>query len=132
MSPFLNLSIDALRARLNDAPAEVQLIDVRAPAEYAVSHLPGAAHEQDVDRIAKRAGAAADQTVVVYCSVGYRSAAVAKELRERGHDNIFNLRGSIFAWANRDLPVIRPDGPTEEVHPYDAHWGQLLDHSYHP
>jgi len=126
------LSIDALRTRLDDPAAGVRLIDVRQPAEYAVSHLPGAVHEQDVDRIARRAEANPDQTVVVYCSVGYRSAGAAAALHQRGHENVFNLRGSIFAWANRDLPVVGPHGPTRQVHPYDAHWGQLLDSRYHP
>lgn len=126
------MRIDALRDRLADPAADVRLIDVREPAEFAVSRLPGAIHEQDPQRIAALAEVNPGRTIVVYCSVGYRSAEVAKRLHQRGHGNVRNLRGSIFAWANRGLPLVGPDGPTDEVHPYDAHWGQLLDARYHP
>lgn len=126
------MSIDDLRQRLNDSSPDIRLIDVRRPAEYTVSRLPGAVHEPDIERIAAAAEADPGQTLVVYCSVGYRSAEVAEQLHKRGHRNVFNLRGSIFAWANRGLPLIGPDGPTQQAHPYDAHWGQLLDPEHHP
>ncbi|MFP4203710.1 MAG: rhodanese-like domain-containing protein [Opitutales bacterium] len=121
--------IEEVRHELEAPGSDVLLVDVREEEEYAVSHLPGAIHEQDIDRIALLAEADPERPVILYCSVGYRSTGVAKQLHERGHGNIHNLRGSIFAWANRGLPLIGPDGPTREVHPYDAHWGQLLERS---
>ncbi|MCP5518945.1 MAG: rhodanese-like domain-containing protein [Verrucomicrobiales bacterium] len=104
------------------------LLDVRAPAEYAVSHLPGAVNAADVPA-ARAAIAAAGGTrrVVLYCSVGYRSAALAVQLIERGCTNVFNLEGSVFQWANEGRPLRRGNEEATVVHPFDADWGRLLN-----
>ena len=119
------------RAELADALAEgraVVLLDAREAAEFAVSHLPGAQRVTSaIGAAAVLEGTAPDALVVAYCSVGYRSAALVKELRERGVDNAVNLEGSIFAWANAGLPVYRGDLEVDEVHPFDDAWGVLLD-----
>lgn len=103
------------------------LIDVREPAEYAISHLPGAINLQDVDRIADLADHAYDNTVVLYCSVGYRSSAIAQQLADIGVDNVVNLQGSLFAWANQGHRLVSRAGITSAVHPYNEYWGQLLN-----
>jgi hypothetical protein len=64
--------------------------------------------------------------VVVYCSVGWRSAALADRLLAAGLDDVHNLRGSIFDWANKGLPLVRDGEPAREVHPYGRLWGLLL------
>ena len=107
------------------------LLDARGPDEYAVSHLPGA-RRVDPDADAAALGSAlADvdrrRPVVVYCSVGARSAAVARRLRKAGFERVENLRGSIFRWANEGRPVVRDGEVVGEVHPFDAVWGRLLD-----
>lgn len=103
------------------------LLDVREADEFAVSHLEGARLATDVDMaLAQLEGVPRDEPVVVYCSVGYRSSRLAAELAERGFTDVANLEGSIFAWANEGRPVVRGDAPADEVHPYDASWGELL------
>ncbi len=124
------MTIDGLRQR-RQADRGLLLIDVRAEEEYAVSRIPGAIHLTDADAIATRAAAHVGP-VVLYCSVGYRSGELAAELAERGHTEVYNLKGSIFAWANRGFELEDADGPAETVHPYDDHWGRLLDEEYHP
>ncbi|GAB5499734.1 MAG: rhodanese-like domain-containing protein [Pseudohongiellaceae bacterium] len=109
----------------NDIPA---LVDVRAADEFRVSHLPGAENLITAAAIAA-AYPDRDAPVVVYCSVGYRSAAVAAELASLGYDQVFNLRHSIFAWANADRPLVNAAGPTDKAHPYNFVWGRLLDAS---
>lgn len=104
------------------------LIDVRHPSEYAVSHIPGAINLTDAQAIAELAEQN-DKPVVVYCSVGYRSAVMARELAQHGLGDALNLQGSIFAWANEGRPLSSPDGATDKVHPYDDFWGKLLDES---
>jgi rhodanese-related sulfurtransferase len=103
------------------------ILDVRTPAEYAVSHLagaknvpPGAKPEQVL------AGVARDAPVVAYCSVGYRSSEFAQEARKAGWTSVVNLEGSIFAWANEGRPLVDAKGPAAKVHPFDAQWGRLL------
>lgn len=116
-----------LAAALEADPAGVVILDARAPEEFAVSHLPGA-HlvGADADAAGRLAAAAAGARVVVYCSVGYRSAALVDRLRERGHANAVNLEGSIFRWAGEGRPVYREAARVEQVHPYDDRWGALL------
>ncbi len=104
------------------------LIDVREPAEYAISHIPGAINLTHAEAIADYIKTQ-DKPVVVYCSVGYRSAAIARELAQYGVHNVSNMQGSIFAWANEGRELVDENGVTDKVHPYDEHWGKLLDQS---
>ena len=110
------------------------LIDNRNPREYAVSHLPGAVNLMTVPEI--EAAAIPRQTsLVVYCSIGYRSAALARRLQAAGYHNVENLEGSIFQWQKRGLPLMSSVGPVKRVHPYDGFWGALLNPevvAYHP
>ena len=106
------------------------LIDVRAEQEFAVSHLQNAIHATEaksiLQTIESSASGSAPRTVVVYCSVGYRSARVAKELLNAGHEKTFNLEGSIFQWANEGRPVYRAGNPVNDVHPYSRLFKCLL------
>jgi rhodanese-related sulfurtransferase len=102
------------------------VIDVRDQAEYEVSHIPGAIHMPHAENIAALA-IEKDKNIIVYCSVGYRSAIVAQQLQKLGFNNVTNLEGSIFSWANQGLPMNNQIGITKEVHPYNQHWGQLLE-----
>lgn len=88
--------------RSDDPPL---LLDVRTPAEFAVSHLRGARRvDPDVPDLASLR-LPQNARVVVYCSVGYRSAEIADRLRERGVTRVYNLLGGIFEWANEDRPL---------------------------
>lgn len=102
------------------------LIDVRRAEEYAVSHLPGARHLSTVEAI-QQSDIPADATLVLYCSVGYRSAQLAEKLPAAGYKNVMNLEGSIFEWYNQGHPVVADGNPTSRVHPYNRTWGLLLD-----
>ena len=73
---------------------------------------------------------AKNDPIVVYCSVGYRSARLAHWLAGQGYTTFRNLTGGIFQWANDDRPVFRDDRPVTEVHPYDQRWGLLLESRY--
>ena len=102
------------------------LLDARSPAEQFVSQLPGA---RRVD--ARRPNVSAleipnDATVVVYCSIGLRSAAIVEELEAIGIRNVYNLEGGIFDWANQDRALVRGEAQVTEVHPYNQFWGMLV------
>ena len=125
------VTTDALAAELERRPAPL-LLDAREAAEYAVSHLPGA-RRVDPDAsagslAAALGGVARDRPVVVYCSVGVRSASVATRLASAGFTDVRNLEGSVFRWAGEGRPLVGEGGAaTDLVHPYDATWGRLLD-----
>jgi rhodanese-related sulfurtransferase len=107
------------------------LLDIREEAEYAVSRLPGAKHVKpdQITAYAKSQLESLPKTtpIVVYCAVGARSAIAAQALAELGFNNVLNVKGSIFAWANEGRAL---EGGTR-VHPYDAHWGALLKQELH-
>ena len=117
----------ALATTLRDKPGAVILLDTRTPTEYRISHLQGArfvdfgsfeqATFQDLPR---------DQTVVVYCSVGYRSERVGERLKALGFRDVRNLYGGIFQWVNEGRPIYNARGQTQDVHPYSALWSTWL------
>lgn len=110
------------------------LLDVRTQAEFDVSRLPGA---RRVEPDAKPATVKVtldpgnpNRPVVLYCSVGFRSSALAEKLMKDGMTNVFNLEGSIFAWANEGRPLERDGQPTSKVHPYNKTFGKMLLPNY--
>ena len=106
----------------------VVLIDARKHEEYAVSHLTGAKRASNVEEArAALEGVTLNSPVVVYCSVGYRSSALVRDIEDLGFTKVFNLEGSIFQWANEGRSVYRDGMKVEVVHPYDSKWGELLD-----
>jgi rhodanese-related sulfurtransferase len=117
------VSTASLAAELeNDEPV---LLDVRTRDEYATSHIRGAMRVEpgsDPSRLDLPSG----RPVVVYCSIGYRSADFAERLRARGIQ-ARNLAGGIFQWANEGRPMVDDGEATQLVHPYDATWGRLVD-----
>lgn len=108
------------------------LLDARAEEEYAVSHLAGARRVDPDDDALDPTDLPRDTLVVVYCSVGYRSAAVVRRLARAGFSHAYNLQGGIFEWANEGRPVERDGVRVAEVHPYGGVWGQMLDARFHP
>jgi rhodanese-related sulfurtransferase len=124
------LATDELASWLADStrPAPF-LVDGRSAGEFSVSHLRDAANLTTVSEV--KSVVLPSRPVVVYCSVGYRSSALAQKLQKAGFAHVYNLEGSIFKWANEGHPVFRGTSEVEEVHPYNATWGKLLDQRLH-
>ncbi len=118
------VDVDSVR----NSPGRYLLLDARAEREYQVSHLPGARWaDYPGPRREALAGVSLNQPIVVYCSIGYRSEHVARNLREQGYTNVSNLYGSIFEWANRGYPLEDGAGrPVKRVHGYNASWSQWV------
>lgn len=120
-------STAALAARLA-AGERVLLLDARERAEFEVSHLPGAVWIGPAGaELGARGPLPLEQPMVVYCSVGWRSAEATRLLRQAGADRVENLSGSIFRWANEGRPLVdAADRPTTVVHPFGSAWRFLL------
>ena len=124
-----HLSVESLAARLASASTESKpvILDTRELDEYEVSHLRDAIHVgPDVIRSEIHKSLEPSRTIVTYCSIGYRSAVVARQLTELGFEHVYNLEGSIFRWAAEGYEIIREGRPTGEVHPCTRRWGLLL------
>ena len=126
------LSTEGL-AKLLAKDVDVVLLDARSREEFETSHLQGALRADSV-REARRALKQRGEKpiVVVYCAVGYRSSRLAQQLKARGVEDVFNLEGSLFKWANEGRPLYRGAEQVRQVHPFDEDWGTLLHPSRHP
>lgn len=117
-----------LYQKLEKNPDSLYVLDSRAKEEYQVSHIPNAKwigyknrQKEKLKDIPREA------TVVLYCSVGYRSEKVGEDLLESGFQEVYNLHGSIFKWKNQGYTVYNTAGkPTDSIHTYSKKWSQWL------
>ncbi len=119
----------ATLASLMEANRNVLIIDVRRAEEFQVSHIPGAAHLDNADKIARYLATAAPlPEFVVFCSAsGVRSARLLREMPEKWPLTGANLAGGIFAWANEGRPLINEAGEAvRQVHPESRFHGRFL------
>jgi adenylyltransferase/sulfurtransferase len=80
------------------------LVDVRQPAEFAVSHLPGAINIP-VDELAERFDELASaQRVLFVCRSGARSLAACRLAIQRGIFHPAHLEGGLLAWSRENDP----------------------------
>ena len=103
------------------------LIDARKVEEYAVSHLPNALQVESTEAV-EHIVLNKQDLIVVYCSIGYRSARLAQKLVAAEYSAV-NLEGSLFQWANENRPLVCEGHPTNQVHPFSSFWGRLLNDS---
>ncbi|MCB0574532.1 MAG: rhodanese-like domain-containing protein [Saprospiraceae bacterium] len=89
--------------------AEVQLVDVRTPAEYADGHLAGARNiDYYDDHFTSLIGQLdKDKPVMVYCAKGGRSASAAEKFHNAGFKDVLDLDGGIIAWKEAGMPVVK-------------------------
>jgi rhodanese-related sulfurtransferase len=95
---------DELKARI-DEHADLRVVDVRRPTEYAAGHVPGATNIP-LAELARRIGEleAARPTAVV-CASGFRSSAATSVLEQRGFPEVYNLVGGTNGWVASGFPV---------------------------
>ena len=107
---------------------DVTIFDTREQEEYAVSHLANSIQLSPKGDIPQWIlNMDHDKPIVLYCSVGYRSENVGRELKKQGFTNVYNLYGSIFDWVEKGYPLEDMEGkPTLRVHTYNQRWGKLL------
>lgn len=128
------LRTDELHSWLSSSKREsLLLIDARAKEEFQVSHISGAENipYKCKNPLEYLTNIRPDTPIVVYCSVGYRSSILAKKLQKLDFKEVYNLEGSIFKWANEGRPLVQGQTKAHKVHPYNTHWGALLEKKYH-
>jgi len=123
-------------ARKSAAGEAFVLLDVRSKAEFAVSHISGAVRIDpgaSLEAVENAIGPIEpDDTIVLYCSVGYRSTRLAelllKKLGPQRSPHLFSLEGGIFQWHNDARSLENEAGATLWVHPFNAARRELLRH----
>lgn len=102
------VSVDQLKEQI--ANRELQIVDVRRPAEYGGGHVPRAlnaplaALDSTIDQLPLEK----DKPTAVICAGGYRSSAAASLLEQQGFTNLINVSGGTGAWINAGYPVETP------------------------
>lgn len=91
-----------LRARIESG--EVQLLDVRAAAEFSAGRIPGARHAFLGKLMREAAALDPAKPVVTQCLGGGRSAIAASVLQRAGF-NVTNMQGGYQAWTDAGLPT---------------------------
>lgn len=91
-------------ARRSAQAAEVSVIDVRSPQEWAKGHVPGARHIFLPDLPGQLETLDKTKPMAVYCDSGYRASIGASLLQSHGLE-VSNVPGSWQAWKTSGLPV---------------------------
>jgi rhodanese-related sulfurtransferase len=102
------------------------LLDSRTHAEHALSHLDGARRIDPAAHDLAALDLPRTAPLVVYCSVGYRSAVLCRRLAAQGYTDVRNLAGGIFQWANEGRPLQSDAGGDVRVHPFSRFWAAWL------
>jgi hydroxyacylglutathione hydrolase len=102
------VSVDQLKEQI--ANRELQIVDVRRPAEYSNGHVPRAVNAplSALDRTIDQLPLQKDKPTAVICAGGYRSSAAASLLQQQGFTNLINVAGGTGAWINAGYPVETP------------------------
>lgn len=107
------MPVDELGHQLADR-RDLQLIDVRRPAEFAGGHIEMARHSE-LAHLAERAGELdRGRPVAVICQSGYRSSIASSILAKHGFSQVFNVVGGMNAW--KTLDTAGATGPATVAH----------------
>jgi len=89
--------------------SELQIVDVRRPAEYVNGHVPRALNAPlaNLDHAIGALPLQKDKLTAVICAGGYRSSAAASLLQKQGFSNLLNVSGGTGAWIDAGYPVDR-------------------------
>ena len=100
------MSVHELNKRVRD----LQIVDVRSPAEWKNGHVPGARHIF-LPELRKRIGELdRSAPTAVYCGSGYRASIATSILKPAGFEKLWNVPGSWEAWKKARLPIEGGDG----------------------
>jgi len=101
----------------------VIFVDVRSKKERKVSMIPGALTKREFE---KRKKYMTLLTIVVYCTIGDRSAKYTEKLNKKEFQ-AFNLKGGILAWTHAHQGLEDEFGPTNKLHVYGEQWNLAAD-----
>jgi len=100
--------VDAQAAReLLESAEPPFLVDVRRRDEWDEGHIPGATHipRGSLESRIEKAAPDRDRPILVYCSVGERSAFAARTLGEMGYEDVTSLAGGFTDWKRNGFPT---------------------------
>lgn len=92
--------------------SDVDIVDVREPAEWLTGHVPGARLVPLAQLRADPKGALPRDNVVFVCAKGKRSETAAMVALQLGRAQVYSLSGGTDAWRAAGLPMVMPGAPS--------------------
>lgn len=109
MTEFATITAAELNALTNRG--DVELIDVRTPAEFREVHVATARNlpldSLNPQSVMNERQGSADSPVYLICRSGSRGAMACRKFIAAGYQNVINVEGGTEAWAAAGLPVTR-------------------------
>ena len=101
--------LDAAKFEQTINNAGAQLVDVRTPGEYSSGHIEKAINADIYSDAFRQRMAQLDKNkpVLVYCATGIRSSNAARQLKQAGFTQVYDLRGGFNAWRSAGKKVVR-------------------------
>ena len=83
------------------------ILDVRTPEEYNSGHIENSTlidfrsdnFKEEINELDK------NNTYLIYCRTGGRSASALNMMKELGFDNVYNMLGGITLWEKETYPI---------------------------
>ena len=95
-------------AELKGKENGIRVIDIRNPAELNRGIIPGSEALPMHTIPLRMEELKRDETLIMVCLSGARSAQACNYLMQQGYENVFNLRGGMMAWANNGFEIGLP------------------------
>ncbi|HEY3402483.1 MAG TPA: rhodanese-like domain-containing protein [Ohtaekwangia sp.] len=102
-----SITAEALKAEIEKG---AEVLDVRKPGEWNVSHLKNATFLPLADFTDNFKALDKNNSYIVHCGGGYRSMTAISIMRNHGFTNLTNVYGGFGAMVQAGLPVV-----TEEI-----------------
>jgi rhodanese-related sulfurtransferase len=107
-------ALEPERARELVASNEATAIDIRDEEAWRDKRVPGSRRADPDDLDATLDEIDDDQTLLVVCDDGERSAELAGQLRDDGHEAA-SIDGGMKAWVKEKLPVAPSTDPADDA-----------------
>lgn len=91
-----------------DQTKPLKIIDVREINEIQSGTIPGAIPMPLATVPLRLNELEPHEEVVLVCRSGARSAQACMFMQQQGFQNVYNLRGGMFAWAGTGQPIGNP------------------------
>lgn len=85
------------------------VVDLRDESDYRKGHIPGSInipYAKLADRIGELE-ANREKPLIMVCNMGNHASAAGRQLKSRGFENLWRIRGGINAWRAESLPVVK-------------------------